>query len=158
MKQRWAAVVVAVALSAFVSQISGAQSSQSKSGGSDKQDQRSGAELGQNSPNPFTTETKIPFTVGDYPTCSDPDRVYRVSLRVFNILSQLVAVPVLQGGADNVADGTSLQNVELTCGQYTAYWDGKHMKTGDDAPPGIYLYRLEVDKKPLTKKMIRSKQ
>ncbi len=96
----------------------------------------------------------MPFTVGDYPTCSDPSRVYRVTLRVYNILSQLVAVPVLQGGAGSVAGGAPLESVELGCGQYVGYWDAKNSRTGQDAPPGIYLYRLEIDGRPVTKKMI----
>jgi hypothetical protein len=155
MKQRWAAVLFAVVLSAYIPGIAAAQ--QHQGGTEPKREKVSGSELRQNSPNPFTTETKIPFTVGDYPKCSDPSRVYRVSLRIYNILSQLVAVPVLQGGSGNVADGTPLQNVELTCGQYTAYWDAKHIKTKEDVAPGIYIYLLEVDKRPLTLKMIKGK-
>jgi len=78
-------------------------------------------------------------------------------LRIYNILSQLVAVPVLQGGTGGVAGGAPLQNVELTCGQYEAYWDAKNSKTGQSAAPGIYLYRLEVDGRPVTKKMIKTR-
>jgi hypothetical protein len=61
-----------------------------------------------------------------------------------------VAVPVLQGGDGN----EPLENVLLTCGQYLAYWDGKYSQTGEDVASGIYLFRLEVDGKPLVKKMI----
>ncbi len=153
MKQRWAALAVAVFLGAFAPQFAYGQTN----GTEPKKDKVSGSELRQNSPNPFTTETKIPFTVGDYPKCTEPNRVYRVSLRIYNILSQLVATPVLQGGAGNVADGAPLQNVELTCGQYTAYWDAKHVKTKEPVAPGIYIYMLEVDKRPLTLKMIKGK-
>jgi hypothetical protein len=45
----------------------------------------------------------------------------------------------------------------LTCGQYTAYWDGKDAKTQQEVASGVYLYRLEVDGKPLVKKMLVSK-
>ncbi len=157
MKQRWAAVWAAVVLSASIPGIVQAQQQETQGGAEPKRERVSGSELRQNSPNPFTTETKIPFTVGDYPKCSDPNRVYRVSLRIYNILSQLVAVPVMQGGSGNVADGTPLQNVELTCGQYTAYWDAKHIKTKETVAPGIYIYLYEVDKRPLTLKMIKGK-
>jgi hypothetical protein len=152
MRLRWAALAGVVAISALAPRSSAAQAT--LPGG---RDGGSGAVLGQNSPNPFTTETRIPFTVGDYPACSDPSRVYRVSLRVYNILSQLVAVPVLQGGSGSVAGGAPLENVELACGQYIAYWDAKNSRTGQDAAPGIYLYRLETDGRPVTKKMIHAR-
>ena len=86
---------------------------------------RTGSELRQNYPNPFNPETRIAFSVGGYPNCIDPSRQYRVSLRIFNLLAQQVAVPVLQGAAAGVSGGQSLENVFLTCGEYTAYWDGK---------------------------------
>lgn len=150
MKLRWAALTIVLACSAFAPNMAAAQSG--SSGGTAKVS-GSGSELGQNTPNPFTTDTKIPFTVGDYPTCSDPSRTYRVSLRIYNIISQLVAVPVMQGGTESVADGAPLDKVELSCGEYTAYWDAKNSKTGQTVYPGVYLYRLEVDGHPVTKKM-----
>lgn len=156
MRQRWAALLAVAVFSATAPRGADAQSSSSSS--DVVRDRVSGSELGQNAPNPFVTETRISFTVGDYPTCSDPNRVYRVTLRIFNILAQLVSVPVMQGGSGNVADGTPLQNVELTCGQYTAYWDGKNAKTSADASPGIYLYNLEVDKRRIARKMLKTKQ
>lgn len=153
MKLRWAALMSVLALSALAPRSAAAQATLPLGG----RDRGSGSELGQNSPNPFVSETRLPFTVGDYPMCSDPGRVYRVSLRVYNILSQLVAVPVLQGGTGSVAGGAPLEGLELTCGQYTGYWDAKNSKTGQDAPPGIYLYRLEIDGRPVTKKMIHGR-
>lgn len=157
MKNCWVALLFAVSLSTFTPQFLFAQRESGSTTAESKKDRVSGSELRQNSPNPFVRETKIPFTVGDYPKCSEPSRVYRISLRVYNILSQLVAVPVLQGGSGSVADGASLENVELTCGQYTAYWDAKHLRTKQDVPAGVYIYRLEVDKRPLTMKMIKGK-
>ena len=153
MKLRWAALMSVLALSALAPRSAAAQATLPLGG----RDRGSGSELGQNSPNPFVSETRLPFTVGDYPMCSDPGRVYRVSLRVYNILSQLVAVPVLQGGTGSVAGGAPLESVELGCGQYTGYWDAKNSRTGQDAPPGIYLYRLEIDGRPVTKKMIHGR-
>ena len=153
MKLRWAALIVVLASSALAPRSATAQANIPGAG----RDRGSDSELGQNSPNPFVSETRIPFTVGDYPACTDPGRTYRISLRVYNILSQLVAVPVLQGGAGSVAGGAPLENLELSCGQYTGYWDAKNSRTGQDAPPGIYLYRLEIDGRPVTKKMIRGR-
>ena len=45
----------------------------------------------------------------------------------------------------------------LTCGDYTAYWDGKFLKSDREVASGIYIYRLEVDGKPYLKKMIVQK-
>lgn len=154
MKFRWAALAGAVlSLSALAPWRAGAQGTVL----GPARDRGSGSELGQNMPNPFGQETRIPFTIGDYPACSDPGRVYRASLRIYNILSQLVAVPVLQGGAGGVAGGAPLENVQLSCGPYEAYWDAKNSRTGQDAGPGIYLYRLEIDGRPVTKKMVKSR-
>jgi hypothetical protein len=50
-----------------------------------------------------------------------------------------------------------LENVELACGQYLAYWDAKNSRTGQDVAPGIYLYRLETDDRAVTKKMIHGR-
>lgn len=152
MKQRWAALLVVLALSAFVPRDILAQSS-----GSSGRDASTGSALGQNYPNPFNPETTIPFSVGGAPNCTDSGRQYRVSLRIYNLLTQLVAVPVLQGGSGGVAGGQPLENVLLTCGQYTAYWDGKYKNTGREVASGIYLYRLEVNGRPLFRKMIVTK-
>jgi len=154
MKLRWTAVVIVAVFSALTPSHLAAQANSAGS----KKVAGSGSELGQNSPNPFTVDTKIPFTVGDYPACSDPSRVYRVSLRIYNILAQRVAVTVLQDGSASVASGTPLEGVSLSCGQYTAYWDAKNSKTGREVPPGFYMYRLEVDGRPAVKKMTYSKQ
>ena len=110
--------------------------------------------LGQNFPNPFNPETRIPFAVGDTPICSDPGQQHRVTLRIFNVLAREVAVPVLQGGTSSVAGGQPINDVLLPCGEFVAYWDGKVRGTGQDAPSGVYSYRLSIDGKVLTKKMI----
>ena len=153
MKHRWAALAVAVlALSAFVPRDAAAQT-----GGQPPRERDAGIGLGQNYPNPFNPETRIPFSVGlsgEPPACTDPSRQYRVSLRIYNLLAQLVAVPVLQGGADGVEGGQRIENLRLPCRDYTAYWDGKYMGTGREVASGIYLYRLEVDGKAVVRKMI----
>jgi hypothetical protein len=114
----------------------------------------SAAKLDQNYPNPFNPETRIPFSIGGYPNCTDPSHQYKVTLRIFNGLMQLVAVPVIQGGAGNVAGGQPLQNVLVPCGQYVAYWNGNYLNTSKEASSGVYLYMLEVDGQKLVKKMI----
>ena len=152
MKYLWVALVV-LTLSAFMPGNLSAQGVSPQSGRA----QGAGLELGQNYPNPFNPETRIPFSVGGGTGCTDPSRLYRVSLRIYNVLAQPVAVPVLQGGSGNVAGGDALEKLMLTCGQYIAFWDGHDEKTQQEVASGVYLYRLEVDGKPLVKKMLVSK-
>jgi hypothetical protein len=146
MKHPWAARVVVLALLAVAPQTLAAQVRTSR-------DPNTGSELRQNYPNPFNPETRIGFSIGGWPECVDPGRQYRVSLKVYNLLAQLVAVPVLQGDAGSVRGGQPLDNVFLTCGEYTAYWDGKVLNTDREAASGIYSYRLDVDGRPITRKM-----
>ena len=145
MKHLWRALLVVLVLGAFMPSRSTAQGVSTQTGGG----QGAGLQLGQNYPNPVNQDTRIPFIVGDAQGCTDPGRQHRVSLRIYNLLAQQVAVPVLQGDANE-----PLENVLLTCGQYLAYWDGKYSQTGEEVASGIYLFRLEVDGKPLVKKMI----
>src|SRR5215210_5945700 len=152
MKHLWRALFVVLALSAFMPGRSTAQGTSPQTGGG----QGAGLQLGQNYPNPVNQDTRIPFVIGDAQGCTDSGRLHRVSLRIYNLLAQLVAVPVLQGGVGNAGGGEPLENLLLTCSteDYTAYWNGKSFQTGDDVPSGIYLFRLEVDGKVLVKKMI----
>ena len=155
MKHGWAALSVVLALTALMPRQSAAQQGTTSPPATSPQRSAPGS-LGQNYPNPFNPETRIPFVVGDPPTCSD-SKPHRVTLRVYNLLAQLVAVPVLQGGTGDVAGGVGIENLALTCNQYTAYWDGKDRRTGREVASGIYLYRLEIDGKPIVKKMIVAK-
>lgn len=152
MKHLWRALLMVLVLSAFMPGRSAAQGTSSQTGGG----QGAGFRLKQNYPNPVTEDTRIPFAVGDEQGCLDSGRQHRVSLRIYNLLAQLVAVPVLQGGVGNAGGGEPLENLLLTCSteDYTAYWNGKSSQSGEDVPPGIYLFRLEVDGKVLVKKMI----
>ena len=152
MKHLWGALLV-LALSAFMPSYLSAQGVSPQTGTA----RGAAFELGQNFPNPFNPETRIPFTIGDGPGCTDPSRLYRVSLRIYNVLAQSVAVPVLQGGSLNVAGGERINRVLLTCNQYTAYWDGTDIRTQQEVASGVYLYRLEVDGKAVVKKMLVSK-
>jgi hypothetical protein len=106
--------------------------------------------LGQNYPNPFSPATRIPFSVGNPPVCSDPARRYRVSLKVYNLLAQQVAVPVIADGTvSSVPVGQPVQGLELPCGQYTAFWDGTGFSSNRAVASGLYLYRLEINGKPV---------
>lgn len=109
-------------------------------------------ELKQNYPNPFNPATTIPFTLNGelFANGHRP----KVSLKIYNVLAQLVAVPLLQG------TGEALTELELTCSNtsapcdFWAYWDGKVLNTDREAASGVYIYQLIVDGKRFTKKMI----
>jgi hypothetical protein len=110
--------------------------------------QRDRVELGQNYPNPFNPETTIPFKVPA--SMFDGGARPVVSLRIYNVLAQLVAIPILQGS------GEPLDNLQLTwngTGEYAAYWDGKVRGTGREAASGVYVYQLVVNGLRLTGKM-----
>ena len=147
MRFRWSALVMVLAL-ILMPRVGSAQSSTTPA------PKGPVAKLEQNYPNPFNPETRIPFSIGGYPSCTDPSHQYKVTMRIMNVLVQLVAIPVIQGGAGNVAGGQALQNVLLPCGQYTAYWNGNYLNTSQEAASGIYVYALEVDRQRAVKKMI----
>src|SRR6266851_2863154 len=105
-------------------------------------------ELKQNYPNPFNPATTIPFSLSGelFANGHRP----KVSLKIYNVLAQLVAVPILQG------TGEKLDNVELSCASttscdFSAYWDGNVLNTGQQAASGIYIYQLIVDGQRFTK-------
>ncbi len=107
-----------------------------------------GVSLGRNYPNPFNPETWIPFGI-DTSYFRDGHRPI-VSLKIYNVLAQLVAIPVLQGS------GQPLEKLALDwngTGSFVAYWDGKYLGTDREAASGVYVYQLEVDGMRQTKKM-----
>ena len=150
MKLRWEALSFVLVLSALMPRVLTAQGDQGPGR------KPTPGVLKQNYPNPFNPETRIPFTVGDE-KCEDPGRQHKVSLRIYNILSQLVAIPVLQGGTGSVAGGVRISNLMLTCGDYVAYWNGKFMDTQKEVASGVYLYELRIDGQPLVKRMLVTK-
>jgi hypothetical protein len=105
-------------------------------------------QLHRNYPNPFNPETTIPFSL-DFSMWGGGKQPV-VSLRIYNILAQLVAIPILQGS------GEPLDNVSLVwngTGDFAAYWDGTVRGTGHEAASGVYVYQLVVNGKAQSKKM-----
>ena len=150
MKHRWAVLMVCMlTIGTLLSNTVAAQGTPPAT--PPERERKPGFELGQNYPNPFNPSTTIPFVIGDFPTCTDASRQYRVTLRVYNVLAQLVAVPILQG---EPAPGQSVQNLLLSCGQYTAYWNGNYLTTSREVASGIYLYQIQVDGRATVKKML----
>ena len=106
------------------------------------------AELLENHPNPFFPSTTIPFEI--HPEVCARGHQPAVTIRIYNVLVQVVAIPVLQ---DSVA--SRLDNVKLRCGSHQAVWDGKFLDGQRDAPDGVYYYQLLVDGERIsTRKMI----
>jgi hypothetical protein len=152
MKHRWAALCTVIALGALVPRVAVAQGTSTPP---PTQERNPGVQLQQNYPNPFGLNTTIPFTIGDPPSCTkDGGRQHRVTLRIYNVLAQLVAIPVLQGGGGGTGAGQPIVNVSLPCGTFTAYWNGNYMDTSQEVPSGVYIYLLEVDGRSIGKKMI----
>jgi hypothetical protein len=75
-----------------------------------------------------------------------------VSLKIYNVLVQVVAVPKLGESSER------LVNLALKCGEYLAYWDGKYLDGKREATPGVYYYQLTVDGERYTRKMIAQRK
>jgi len=117
---------------------------------------QSQVELGQNYPNPFNPATTIPFRL-DESLFRDGRRPV-VSLRIYNVLAQLVAIPNLQ------QSGQPLENLELEClsardgyCDFSAYWDGHWQGTTREAASGVYVYQLIVNGQRTSRRMLVTK-
>ena len=112
------------------------------------QDPQPTIELQHNRFNPVTT---IPFTLRGTMFLKGHRPV--VSLRIYNVLAQLVAIPVLRG------TGKALDGLALTCPtplgcRYNADWVGVIDNTGQPAASGVYIYQLVIDGQRVTKKIV----
>ena len=100
-----------------------------------------GFRLEQNYPNPANPETYIPFYLEEGLFQNGDTRV--VSIRIVNILRQLVAIPKAVGlprGRD-----VPVNNLRYTePGRKVAYWDGRDLR-GRRVPSGVYYCELVVD-------------
>jgi hypothetical protein len=108
-------------------------------------------ELKENYPNPFFPATTIPFTISSEVCARGHQPV--VSLKVYNVLVQVVAIPTLGIGASERVD-----SLRLRCGQYRAFWDGKYLDSKREATTGVYYYQLTVDGERFTRKMIAQRK
>ncbi len=133
MYHRWAALALVLALCAVPTKQAAGQEAASQPRG------RKLGVLGQNYPNPFNPETKIPF---ELQYCEGTNGQHVVSVRIYNVLAQLVAIPKLEGGP---APNQPVSKLSLPCGQFIAFWDGKILGSGKEAASGVYLYELTVD-------------
>ena len=146
MFHRWAALVLVLALCAMSPKNAAGQTQSQPPRG------HSAGSLGKNSPNPFNPQTFITFGVDDQ-TCTDGSQQHVVTLRILNVLGQLVTYFQLQGPPETAAtatvgvpNGQLLSNVRLGCGFYRAYWSG-NLPNGKEAGSGTYLVQLLIDGK-----------
>jgi hypothetical protein len=105
------------------------------------------AELRENQPNPFFPATTIPFFIN--PNVCERGHEPLVSLKIYNVLAQQVAIPILLN-----ANGERLDSLHLRCGLQEAYWDGRIQRGNRELTPGVYYAQLTVDNERFTLKMI----
>lgn len=110
-----------------------------------------GFQLGQNYPNPFNPETTIPFVLGE--ELFVDGRPVVVSIRIFNVLAQLIAHPVALGHP--TGDGVPVDQLDYgQPGRFEAFWDGTD-QMGRQVASGVYLMQISVNGlRPLTRKII----
>lgn len=165
MHHRWAALALVLALCAIAPEHAAGQLPVQPRG------RKLGA-LGPNFPNPFNPETTIPFRVGT-PDCPAGSERHVVSLRIYNVLTQLVAVPTLQAVISDSARAAAttppaapvaapatppVTNLTLVCGEYLARWNGRHLHGNREAAAGVYVVQLIVDGHALpVRKMMMAK-
>lgn len=97
--------------------------------------------LEQNYPNPFTSETRIPFVLEE--TLFEEGKPVTVSLRIYNILQQFVAAPV----ALRYPGGDRLPLLQLQYsrpGRYEAFWNGQD-RTGKPVVSGVYFVQMRIE-------------
>ena len=107
-------------------------------------DVESGFQLEQNYPNPFNPETRIPFVLGDGLFVEGGP--VRVTVRIYNVLRQLVAAPTALNHA--LGEGQPVEGLEYTVpGRHEAYWDGRD-RSGAQVASGVYFVQLLVNGQP----------
>jgi hypothetical protein len=101
-------------------------------------------------PNPFAGETRISYRLGD--GLFEAEQEVRVTLRVFNILHQLVAVPVALD-----EDGRPGERIEEMSfrrpGLYQAHWDERDLE-GRTVTAGPYFVELSVGARSRVRKIM----
>lgn len=120
--------------------------------GSDAPATESGFELQQNYPNPFNPSTRIPFTLR--PSLFEGKESVAVTMRIFNVLQQLVAYP---SALNHPMGNSEVQDLRYeTPGQKEAFWDGRDIN-GRQVASGIYYLQVIVDGRRRVMPMIVAK-
>jgi hypothetical protein len=99
-----------------------------------------GFRLEQNYPNPFNPETRIPFALDEGLFQRGTPVV--VSIRIYNVLHQLVAVPTALNHPDR--PGAQVLGLQYsTPGGYEAYWNGHDLR-GREVASATYFVHFQV--------------
>ncbi len=118
----------------------------------DQQAEVRGVALEQNYPNPFRTETRIPFVLA--PDLFEGGRTVVVSVRIFNVLGQHIATPTVIDhpfAADQPANGVAYDRP----GRYELLWDGRD-SDGQQVASGIYFCEIRANRsRDLIKMLVR---
>ncbi len=102
------------------------------------------------SPNPFDRETRISFRLGERLFEGEGD--VRVTMKVFNILRQVVAVPVALD--ERGRPGSALEDLGYERpGYYEAFWDGRDWE-GRLSASGPYFVELRVGDQARVRKIL----
>jgi hypothetical protein len=113
----------------------------------------SGFELLQNYPNPFNPTTRIPFALSQ--DLFEDGQPVVVTMRIFNVLQQLVAYPTALSHPDG--NGVLVNGLQYyTAGQKEAFWDGRDLN-GRQVASGMYYLQMIVNGKRQIMKMIVAK-
>ncbi|MBI4544896.1 MAG: hypothetical protein HY703_06870 [Gemmatimonadetes bacterium] len=126
---------------------------QDPGGGGSTAGRARGFRLEPNYPNPLNPETRLRFFLGDELFASGKPVV--VSIRIYNVLQQLVAVPT----ALNHPEGNSVPVDVLeytTSGLKEAFWDGLDV-SGRKVASGVYYQQLVVNGESTVRKMVVAK-
>jgi hypothetical protein len=97
-------------------------------------------QLEPNYPNPVSADTYIPFYLDG--TFFEGQDTAVVSLRIYNVLRQVVAIPV----AMDESGPTRLPIINLAFtepGRKIAHWNGRD-QAGEPVPSGVYYCQMEV--------------
>lgn len=128
------------------------QAQNTGSGGSAAGQERS-FQLEQNYPNPFNPSTRIPFYLGE--PLFETGNPVAVSVRIYNVLQQLVAIPVALDHAEG--SGAPVDGlVYASPGRKEAYWNGRD-RNGRKVASGIYYVQLVVNGESRVRKMVVAK-
>ena len=99
---------------------------------------------------PVRPEMSIPFYLEDK-LFENNGRVV-VSLRIYNILKQAIAIPVLRDEVTGQQAGV-LNLPILQPGRKIAYWNGKDL-SGMTVPTGVYFFELQVGDQTATHRLV----
>ena len=113
-------------------------------------------ELKENYPNPFFPTTTIPFLISQEVCARGHQPV--VSLKIYNVLVQVVAIPVLTNGSGPGPARNDWTACDCAAASTTRSGTGSIWMESGEATPGVYYYQLTVDGERFTRKMIAQKK